>query len=431
MNKTETILNLVKDEDVRFIRLQFTDLSGKIRNMAITVGQLEKALAGELTFNSLSVEGFDSGEEQELYLKPDISTFEIFPWRPHQGKVARFICDIYNQDNRIYEADPRNILKKIIAEAGKMGINPLIQPKCEFFLFNTDESGNATTNTNDLGTYFDVAPLDNGENCRREIIMTLEDMGFEIESSHHEMGNGQHQVNFKKGELLLSADRLMTFKMTVKTIAKRHGMHATFMAKPVTEQPGSGMYFDISLNKDGKNIISKDNVLTDTARKFIAGILKYTPQMAFITNPTVNSYRRLVTGSNAPCYIGWSDKNKDAIVRVFKLQGDNASISFRAPDPTANPYLAIAAVIKAGIEGIKYNFEPWDYVPVGNENLKNLETMPANLIAAVEESKKSSFAKELMGEKMYKSYIKLKTDEYNDYKKYVGQWELEKYLNKY
>ncbi len=431
MDSFETIINLVKDEDVRFIRLQFTDLSGKIRNMAITVGQLEKALAGELSFNGFSIEGFDDDGEYELYLKPDISTFEIFPWRPNHGKVARFICDIYKSDNRIYEADPRNILKKVIAEAEKMGIYPLIQPKCEFFLFNTDEAGNATTVTNDLGTYFDVAPLDNGENCRREIIMTLEDMGFEIESSHHEMGNGQHQVNFKKGELLLSADRLMTFKMTVKTIAKRHGMHATFMAKPVTEQPGSGMFFDISLNKDGKNIISKDNALTDVARKFIAGILKYTPQMAFITNPTVNSYRRLITGGNTPCYIGWSDKNKDAIVRVLKLGSDNASISFRAPDPTANPYLAIAAAIKAGLEGIKYNFEPWDYVPYGNENLANLETMPANLIAAVEESKKSSFARDLMGDKLYNSYVNMKTKEYNEYKKHVSQWEINRYLNNY
>ena len=431
MDSFETVINLVKDEDVRFIRLQFTDLSGKIRNMAITVGQLKKALSGELAFNGLAVEGFDDGEEFELYLKPDISTFEIFPWRPNHGKVARFICDIYKSDNHIYELDSRNVLKKVIAEAQKTGIYPLIQPKCEFFLFNTDEAGNATTDTNDLGTYYDVAPLDNGENCRREIIMTLEDMGFEIESSHHEKGNGQHQVNFKKGELLLSADRLMTFKMTVKTIAKRHGMHATFMAKPVTQQPGSGMYFDISLNRDGKNIVSKDNTLTDTARKFIAGILKYTTQMAFITNPTVNSYRRLLPGGNAPCYIGWSDKNKDAIVRVLKLGSENASVSFRAPDPTANPYLAVAAVIKAGLEGIKYNFEPWDYVPYGNENLANLETMPANLIAAVEESKKSSFARDLMGDKLYNSYVNMKTKEYNEYKKHVSQWEINRYLNNY
>ena len=427
----QDIIRMIQDNDVEFIRLQFTDIFGTLKNVAITASQIERALKNECMFDGSAIEGFVRIEESDMYLHPDLDTFQIFPWRPQQGKVARLICDVYRPNGEPFEGDPRYILKKVIKQAEDMGYQFEVGPECEFFLFHTDDNGMPTTITHEKGSYFDLGPVDLGENARRDMVLNLEDMGFEIESSHHEMGNGQHQVNFKKGELLLSADRLMTFKMTVKTIAKRHGMHATFMAKPVTEQPGSGMFFDISLNKDGKNIISKDNALTDVARKFIAGILKYTPQMAFITNPTVNSYRRLITGGNTPCYIGWSDKNKDAIVRVLKLGSDNASISFRAPDPTANPYLAIAAAIKAGLEGIKYNFEPWDYVPYGNENLANLETMPANLIAAVEESKKSSFARDLMGDKLYNSYVNMKTKEYNEYKKHVSQWEINRYLNNY
>ena len=295
----EDILKMVEEEDVGFIRLQFTDIYGTIKNMAVTVSQLEKALDNRCVFDGSSVEGFAELGESDMYLYPDLNTFEIFPWRPQQGKVARMICDVHYPDGRPFELDPRYILKKVVKEAEEMGYTLKASPECEFFLFHTDEDGIPTTITHEQGSSFDVGPLDLGENARRDMVLTLEDMGFNVETSHHELAPAQHEIDFHYDDALSTADNIVTFRMVVKTIAKRHGLHATFMPKPKIETAGSGMHMNLSLWKDGKNIFRDDtdkNGMSQEGYQFMGGILEHIKAITCITNPTVNSYKRFVPG---------------------------------------------------------------------------------------------------------------------------------------
>ena len=346
----QDIIRIVEEEDVEFIRLQFTDMFGTLKNVAITSSQLEKALNNECMFDGSSIEGFVRIEESDMYLYPDLDTFVIFPWRPQQGKVARIICDIYTADRKPFEGDPRYALKKAVADAESMGYRFDVGPECEFFLFNQDEDGQPTTMSTERAGYFDLGPVDLGENARRDMVLTLEDMGYEIEASHHEVAPAQHEIDFKYDEALKTADNIMTFKLAVKTIAKRHGMFASFMPKPKTGINGSGMHINMSLEKDGKNIFFDENdkmQLSKEAYYFIGGLLKHMKAITCLTNPTVNSYKRFVPGYEAPVYMGWSAKTRGPLIRVSADKERKSRLELRSPDATANPYLALAVLLKA------------------------------------------------------------------------------------
>ena len=357
----EDILRLVEEEDVEFIRLQFTDMFGNLKNIAITANHLETALDNKCTFDGSAIDGFVGIEESDMYLYPDLSTLEIFPWRPQQGKVARMICDIYRPDGTPFDGDPRMVLKRAIRKAKELGYTFDVGPECEFFLFNTDENAMPTTETREQASYFDIGPLDEGENARRDIVMTLEDMGLIIEASHHEMSPAQHEIDFRYDEALTTADNIMTFKLAVRTIAKRHGLHATFMPKPKYGVNGSGMHINMSLFKDGKNIFEDKNDPNGLSREaywFIGGIMKHIKGMAAVTNPLVNSYKRLVPGFAAPVYIAWSATNRSPLIRIPAERGTGTRIELRSPDSAANPYLTLAVCLSAGLDGIEKQIEP-------------------------------------------------------------------------
>ncbi len=437
----EDVKKLVEENDVKFIRMQFVDIFGQAKNVAITVNDLDKALNNELMFDGSSVEGFVRIEESDMYLHPDLSTFTILPWRPQQGREARLICDVHKPDGTPFLGDPRNVLKRALKEAKDMGYEFQVGPECEFFLFNTDEKGNPTTETNDKAGYFDFGHIDNGENFRRDVSLTLEEMGFEIEASHHECADGQHEIDFKYDEALITADRIMTFKQVVKTLAKRNGLHATFMPKPVYGIHGSGMHINMSLSKNGKNVFydeSDSEGLSKEAYSFIAGILKHARSMTSITNPLVNSYKRLVPGFEAPCYVAWSAKNRTPLVRIPASRGNGTRVELRNPDPSANPYLALAVCLRAGLDGIKNGLTPVEAVNQNIYKLSNKEktdlqivALPGSLREAIKETKNSTFMKEVLGEHIHTSYCNAKKQEHKDYTTRVTEWEVNKYLTNY
>lgn len=438
----DDIFRMVEEEDVEFIRLQFTDIFGTLKNIAITSSQLEKALDNKCMFDGSSVEGFVRIEESDMYLYPDYDTFEIFPWRPQQGKVARLICDVYTPDGKPFEGDPRWILKKTIKEANKMGYRFDVGPECEFFLFHTDDNGLPTTLSHEKAGYFDLGPNDLGENIRRDMVLTLEDMGFEIEASHHEVAPAQHEIDFKYDEVLKTADNIQTFKMTVKTIAKRHGLYATFMPKPKFGISGSGMHINMSLaTEEGKNIFADENGkigLSDDAYHFIAGIMKHARGMSAITNPLVNSYKRLVPGYEAPVYIAWSAKNRSPLIRIPASRGNGTRVELRNPDPTANPYLVLALCLAAGLDGIKNKIEVPDSVDCniyemtpGERRAAGIENMPADLKEAVDCLVADEFLCSVLGEHITTKYVEAKMKEWENYTTRVSQWEIDEYLYKY
>ena len=435
----EDILRIVEEEDVGFIRLQFTDIFGTMKNIAITSSQLEKALDNQIMFDGSSIEGFARVEESDMYLHPDLNTFEIFPWRPQQGKVARLICDVYKQDGTPFESDPRYILKKVIKDVREMGYEFNVGPECEFFLFHTDDDGLPTTLSHESAGYFDLGPLDLGENARRDMVLTLEEMGYEIESSHHEAAPAQHEIDFRYDEALTTADNIMTFKLVVKTIAKRHGLHATFMPKPKYGINGSGMHINMSLSRDGINIFqdAKDeHGLSKEAYCFIGGIMKHMKAITFITNPIVNSYKRLTPGYEAPVYIAWSEKNRTPLIRIPGSRGEYTRVEPRSPDPSANPYLALAVCLAAGIDGIRQGIMPPKSV---NRNIYEMteeerkifgiDKLPRSLNEAAREFEKDAYIQEVLGEDLSRKYIEAKTREYQEYRGQVTEWELSKYLH--
>jgi glutamine synthetase len=434
----EDVLIKAKEADVKFVRLQFTDIFGVLKNVAITVEQLEKALDGEMMFDGSSIEGFVRIEESDMYLIPDPNTFAVFPWRPREGSVARLICDVYNHNGTPFEGCPRNTLKRALTEALELGFTLNVGPEAEFFMFLTDAEGKPTTITHDKAGYFDLTPVDLGENARRDMVLTLEELGFEIEASHHEVAPGQHEIDFKYDEALNIADKIMTFKFVVRTIAQRHGLHATFMPKPVFGIAGSGMHMNQSMFKNGQNAFFDNNApdqLSDICRYYIGGLMKHARAIAAITNPTVNSYKRLVPGYEAPVYIAWSARNRSPLIRIPAKRGASTRIELRNPDPSCNPYLAIAVALKAGLDGIKNKIQP---PPPTDKNIyemtqeervaEGIGNLPASIYEAIEELSKDEVVKAALGNHTYNRFVEAKMIEWERFRVMVHPWELDEYL---
>ena len=440
MNKysKEDIIRLADENDVEFIRMQFTDIFGQMKNVAITRAQLEKALNNQIMIDGSSIEGFTRIHESDQYLHPDLDTFVILPWRPQHERVARLICDVYNPDGTPFVGDPRHVLKNVLDKAAKLGYTFNVGPECEFFLFDTDEHGRPTTQTSDEAGYFDLGPLDHGEGTRREICIALEAMGFEIEASHHEVAAGQHEIDFKYADALTAADNIMTFKLAVKTIAQRNGLHATFMPKPIFGMNGSGMHTNMALFKDGKNIFVDENgerKLSREAYSFIAGLLEHAKSLVAVTNPLVNSYKRLVPGYEAPVYLAWSASNRSALIRIPAARGQSTRVELRCPDPSCNPYLALAVCLAAGLDGIERGLVPPEEV---TENIfsmdartradNGIDNLPGTLFEALELMKRDPLMADTLGPHAYESFLAGKYHEWDTYRTQVTEWEIEQYM---
>ena len=441
----EDILRLAEEEDVEFIRLQFTDIFGMLKNVAVTFSQLKKALEGQCMFDGSAIEGFVRDDESDMYLYTDLDTFEIFPWRPQQGKVARLICDVCRPNGNPFEGDPRYVLKKALNHARKMGYEFYAGPECEFFLFHLDDEGLPTTVTHEKAGYFDVGPLDFAENVRRDIVMNLEEMGFDIEASYHEISPAQHEIDFHYNKGLATADNIVTFKMAVKSIAKRHGLHATFMPKPKEGVNGSGMHMNLSLfDQEGKNVFAdpKDPRglgLSRTAYQFMAGIMNHLDSMALLTNPLVNSYKRLIPGYDAPVYKAWAPSAaRSCVMRIPNARGANTRVELRSPDSAMNPYLTLAAILEAGLEGIEKGEE------IGNPVSGNLYALteeerermgigqiPHTLGEAIQAFANDPFLRRVLGEHIYQKYLEAKQAEWDQFRAQVTDWEISQYLFKY
>ncbi|MEF9864448.1 MAG: type I glutamate--ammonia ligase [Christensenellaceae bacterium] len=437
----EDLHRIIEEKDIRFLRLQFTDVFGILKNITVTTSRLDKVIEEGCMFDGSSIDGFARIEESDMMLVPDLDTFEIFPWSNPKGRTARFICDVYTPDGKPYSGCPRSILKQQLKIAADMGYTLNIGPECEFFLFHKDDNNKVVLETNDDGGYFDLAPLDTGGGARRDICLALEEMGFEIEASHHECAAGQHEIDFKYGDALKMADDVMTFKIVVKRIAQTHGLHATFMPKPIFGIAGSGMHINMSLcNKAGNAFCDESDELglSKVAYGFMAGVLNHARGLSLITNPIVNSYKRLVPGYEAPCYIAWSAKNRSPLIRVPYARGSATRVELRNPDPTANPYLAYAGILAAGLEGIRLGLTP---PPPVNKNIYNLtkeekikhqiKQVPQNLQEAIEDFEQDALMSEVLGKSTFGKYLKGKKVEWSDYSMHVHNWEREQYLTKY
>ena len=432
----EDIIRMLEENDVKFIRLQFTDIFGTPKSVAITDRQIRRALQNACMFDGSSIEGFVRIEESDMYLYPDWDTFEIFPWRPQQGKVARFLCDVCREDGTEIEDSPRSILKRVVKRAQEKGYTLKVNPECEFFLFHTDDNGMPTTLTHEKAGYLDTSPIDLGENTRRDIILTLEEMGYEIDSSHHEISPAQHEIDFTYENAMATADKIMTFKMAVRTIAKRYGLHATFMPKPRAEVNGSGMHLNMRLLKDGKNIFKgEDGALSAEGEAFLAGILYHIQGMTAVMNPLVNSYKRLVPGFEAPSEVTWSRTQRNALVHVRKEHGGEVNLDLRSPDSASNPYLVFALCLAAGMEGIEKRLQVPEELTKDIRNLNEeekkllgIQMLPENLGEAIKAMGQDTLVSKVLGETYRKGYMKAKRKEWKDYLEQVSEWELNRYL---
>ncbi|MCZ3746230.1 type I glutamate--ammonia ligase [Limosilactobacillus vaginalis] len=439
----DEIRQMVKDEDIRFLRVMFTDLLGTIKSVDLPVSQLDKLMDNKIMFDGSSIDGFVRIEESDMYLYPDMSTWLVFPWGADHGKVARVICSVHMTDGTPFSGDPRNNLKRVIKEMQKMGFKSFnIGPEPEFFLFKTDDNGNPTTKVNDSENYFDMEPADIGEDCRRDIVLALEKMGFDVEAAHHEVAPGQHEVDFKYSNALEAADNIQTFKLVVKTIAKKYGLHATFMPKPLSGINGSGMHLNMSLfTQDGKNAFYDENdkdQLSETAYHFLGGLMKHARSYTAIVNPIVNSYKRLVPGYEAPVYVAWSTSNRSPLVRIPNDRGMGTRLELRSADPAANPYLAIAAVLEAGLDGLRNNLPPVHNVDeniydmtVKERKSKGIVNLPDTLHSALKDLADDEVIKGSMGEHLYQSFEEAKTREYDAYRAHVSDWERQRYMEQY
>ena len=437
----DEILKIIEEENIHFFRLQFVDIFGFMKNVAIPRSQVEKALDGKMMFDGSSIDGFVRINESDMYLKPDYDTFVVLPWRNKEGiAAARIICDVYKSDGVTpFEGCPRVNLKRVLAEAKELGYTMNVGTEAEFFLFEYDEDGMPSTITQDVAGYFSLDPEDGANDCRREIIETLEKMGFEIEASHHEVAEGQHEINFKYADALTCADNTITFKWVVKSIAAKYGLYATFMPKPIFGINGSGMHTNQSLfNLDGTNAFfdeSADIQLSAVAYKYIAGILKNARSFVAVTNPLVNSYKRLVPGYEAPVYAAWSASNRSALVRIPAARGMSTRTEVRCPDPSTNPYLALAMMLNAGLDGVRNDLPVPDPVDKDIFEMSSLQmadegitVLPGSLEEALEEFKANPLSKETLGGHIYEKYIEAKQAEWDEYRCSVSEWELEKYL---
>ena len=436
----EMILNKAKELNIKFIRLRFTDILGMPKNVEIPVREMEKALDGEIMFDGSSIQGFVRIEESDMYLKPDYSTFTINPWEEEKD-VARITCDVYNPDGSPFDGCPRNNLKKVLKEVEEMGYSTNLGPEVEFFLFYRDQEGEATTKTHDRGGYFDLLPVDLGEEARRDMVIALEKLGFEIEASHHEVAPGQHEIDFRYCDALTAADRIMTLKLTGKTIALKHNLHVTFMPKPIFGISGSGMHTHLSLLKEGNNIFYDPKGKYELSKKalyFIGGLLKHAKGFTAITNPLVNSYKRLTPGYEAPIYIAWSERNRSPLIRVPAARGEGARAELRSPDPSCNPYLAFAVMLKAGIDGINNQIDPGEpvsqniYTMSKEEKISlGIESLPSTLNEALLELDEDEVVKSALTDHILRNYFEAKREEWENYRIRVHQWELDKYLTIY
>ena len=436
----EMVLQKVKDLNIKFIRLRFTDILGMPKNVEIPANEMDKALDGKIMFDGSSIQGFVRLEESDMYLKPDLNTFSINPWE-EKNDVARITCDVYNPDGTAFEGCPRNNLKKVLKEIEKMGYSANLGPEVEFFLFSRDEEGKATTKTHDQGGYFDLLPVDLGEEARRDMVIALEKLGFDIEASHHEVAPGQHEIDFKYCDALTAADRIMTLKLTSKTIALKHNLHVTFMPKPIFGINGSGMHTNISLFKNGENAFynkEEKYELSKEAQYFIGGMLNHAKGFTAITNPIVNSYKRLTPGYEAPVYIAWSERNRSPLVRVPAVREMSTRAELRSPDPACNPYLAFAVILKAGIDGIRNKIEPGEPITQNIFNMTEKEkkslgikNLPSTLHEALKELEKDEIVKSALSKHIYENFLEAKKEEWNTYRLQVHKWELDRYLTNY
>ncbi|MCD1295453.1 type I glutamate--ammonia ligase [Methanocella sp. CWC-04] len=437
----DAILEKAKELNVKFVKLQFTDVFGTTKNVAIPVEQLEKALDGDIMFDGSSIEGFVRIEESDMYLKPDLTTFSLIPWKSEYGNVARLICDVYDSNGKPFAGCPRCNLKRVIKEAEEMGFTMNAGPEAEFYLFERDENGFPTLNSKDKGGYFDLSPIDLGDEVRRAMVTSLQGMGFEIEASHHEVGEGQHEIDFKYADAVTTADNILTFKFVVRKIAMQYGLHATFMPKPIFAKAGSGMHVHQSLFKKNKNAFYDANAkyqLSKTALYYIGGLLSHARGYAAVTNPLVNSYKRLVPGYEAPVYIAWSEKNRSPLVRIPARRGVGTRAELRCPDPSCNPYLALAVTLKAGIDGIRKKTDPGEPVNLNIYHLTEqqksdmgIKSLPANLSEALDELEADEIIKSALGPHIYENYMVAKRIEWDEYRSQVHKWEIENYLSIY
>lgn len=439
MNK-EDVFKDINEKGIEFVRLQFIDIFGIMKSTSIMASELERAFAGELMFDGSSIDGFASIEESDQCIVPDPETYAIMPWRPREEGVARMICDVYTTDGKPFSGCPRHILKKALLEVEQLGFEYNIGPEGEFFLFHSDAKGYPLFNIHDQAGYFDLAPVDLGEDARRNIILTLKKMGFSIEASHHEVAPGQHEIDFKYNEALRTADNWVTFRDVVKNIARQSGLYATFMPKPLSGENGSAMHCNQSLFKGHVNVFydpQDPSGLSDLARFFIGGLLRHARGMAAIANPIVNSYKRLKPGYEAPINVAWSANNRSTLIRVPAARGNSTRIEYRSPDPTANPYILFALMLRAGLHGIKNKIMPPEPV-MGNAYHINAayptsskpERYPRDLQEALEEMVRDPLILDTIGEHVFNNYLKRKQKEWDEYAECVHEWEIRKYLNR-
>jgi glutamine synthetase len=434
----EDVLRSIEENQVRFLRLQFVDIGGMVKNVGIPVSQAEKALKSGIAFDGSSIEGFVRIEESDMILKPDINTYRILPWDVSGGKVARLICDVYKPNGKPFEGDPRYVLKRAIQEAAKQGFVMNTGPEIEFFLFERKD-GRALPIPHDFGGYFDFPPVDRAEEIRQNMVCALENMGFNIEASHHEVSNGQHEIDFKYADALTTADNVITFKFVTRSIALKDNLHVSFMPKPIFGINGSGMHTNISLFKGNKNAFydeSKDMELSDTLRYFVGGLKKHVKSFTAVTNPIVNSYKRIVPGYEAPVYIAWSGANRSSMIRIPAARGMSTRVELRSPDPSCNPYLSFAVILMAGLDGVENQIDPGEPTTLNLFHLSDeerkehgIESLPGSLKEALDNLETDSIIRDALGEHVYADFMRLGRAEWDAYRISVHDWEINRYLN--
>jgi glutamine synthetase len=430
------VIRTVRENDVKFIRLWFTDILGALKGFAINAQELEDALEHGASFDGSSIQGFARIDESDMVAMPDPSTFRILPWRPRQNAVARMFCDILTPEGIPFQGDPRYILKKNLERAAKMGFTFYVGPELEYFYFQDSKS----TQFLDSGGYFDQTPTDVATDLRRESVLTLEEMGIPVEYSHHEVAPSQHEIDLRYTDALTMADNVMTHRLIIKEIAARHGVYATFMPKPISNINGSGMHVHQSLFKGNNNAFFDSNGpfnLSDTAKSYIAGLMHHAKEITVVTNQWVNSYKRLVEGYEAPIYISWASINRSDLIRIPAYNGreESVRVEYRAPDPACNPYLAFSVMLTAGLEGIENNYEAPPPVETNIYDMtkeqrrdKGIETLPSSLSEAIKLAEESAVVRKALGDHIFESFIKNKQIEWDRYRTQVTEYELQQYL---
>lgn len=437
----DEVLRLLRERHVRFLRLQFIDVLGMLKNVEVPQSQFEKALDGDIMFDGSSIEGFVRVEESDMVLRPDLSTFVVFPWGDPENAVARLICDVHTAAGNPFEGDPRGVLKRHIEAAAKLGYEMMAGVEAEFFLFQRTAEGSPTRHTHDSGGYFDLTPVDLGEVARRDIVNVLEMMGFEVEAAHHEVAQGQHEIDFRYADALTTADNLATFKFVVRNVAMQHGLHATFMPKPVFGQNGSGLHTHQSLFRNGENAFFDEKApeqLSKVMRWYVGGLLRHARAYCAVTNPVVNSFKRLVPGYEAPVNVAWSHQNRSPLVRVPARRGKGTRLELRMPDPSANPYLALAVQLAAGLDGIRRKIEPPEPIDkniwtlsVRDRRRYKIQELPRDLGEAISLLTRSAFVRDALGDHVFQQFVNAKEQEWQDYIAQVHEWEIERYLGAY